>query len=147
MKPGVDYVGVTTSFICHDGNGNVLLGKRSQNTRDEQGTWEFGGGKLEVGLTLEQNVLKEIREEYGCDAVIEKELPPITLFRRNGDEKTHWITVPYIVRVDPLHAKNNEPESIDEIGWFPIGNFPTPFHSGANVILETHKEYIKKYLV
>lgn len=145
MKAGVDYIGISTSFICHDGNGKFLLSKRSQNCRDEQGAWEFGGGKLEFGSTLEENVLREIREEYGCEGIIEKELPPITLFRNNGDEKTHWVAVAYIVRVSPREAKLNEPESQDEIGWFRLEKFPQPFHTGAASILEAYRDRIKEH--
>ena len=79
MKTGVDHVSIGTSFYCYDGKGNWLLHKRSKNCHDEVGVWDSGGGKLEFGLTLEENVLKEIKEEYGCDAIIERQLPAITL--------------------------------------------------------------------
>jgi len=145
MNPGFDYIGISTSFICHDGEGRFLLGKRSKNCRDEQGTWEFGGGKLEFGATLEENVLREIQEEYGCDGVIEESLPPITLFRTAGDAKTHWITFPFFVRVSREEARLNEPENMDEIGWFRLHELPQPLHSGVHTILITHEGYFKKY--
>ena len=53
MKPGIDYIGVSTPFYCHDGQGNFLFHKRSQKCRDEQGRWDTGSGKLEFGLTVE----------------------------------------------------------------------------------------------
>ena len=56
MKPGIDYIGVSTPFYCHDGQGNFLFHKRSQKCRDEQGRWDTGSGKLEFGLTVEENV-------------------------------------------------------------------------------------------
>ena len=146
MNPGFDYIGISTAFICHDVNGNVLLSKRSQNCRDEQGTWEFGGGKLEFGSTLEENLLREIKEEYGCEGKIEEKLPPITLLRNNRDGKTHWLAVPYIVRVNSSEAKLNEPESQDEIGWFRLDELPHPFHTGAMSILEAYQDRFKKYI-
>ena len=146
MKPGLDYIGISTAFICHDGNGRFLLGKRSKNCRDEQGAWEFGGGVLEFGFTLEENVLREIKEEYGCEGTIEEELPPITLFRNSEGEKTHWVTIPYIVRVNPSKAKLNEPESQDEIGWFRLDEFPQPFHTGATSIFEAYRDRFRKYI-
>ena len=61
MKIGIDCIGISTSFYCHDGEGKWLLHKRSDKCRDEKGTWDSGGGKVEVGLTLDENVLKEIQ--------------------------------------------------------------------------------------
>ena len=49
MKKGVDFIGVTIVFWCHDGKGNVLLALRGPNCRDEHGTWDPGGGGLEFG--------------------------------------------------------------------------------------------------
>ena len=147
MKAGLDYIGISTSFICHDGEGWFLLGKRSKNCRDEHGTWEFGGGKLEFGATLEENVLRELKEEYGCNGVIDQSLPATTLFRAVGDEKTHWITFPFFVRVSREEARLNEPESMDEIGWFRLHELPQPLHSGVRTILTTHENYFKKYYI
>lgn len=145
LKPGIDHVGISTAFICHDGNGRFLLHKRSQNCRDEQGTWEFGGGKLEYGLTLEENVLREIEEEYGCKAEIQEQLPTYTLMREAGGIKTHWIIVPYIVKVSSEDARIGEPHKMDDMGWFTLDDLPVPLHSGvAHEVKEFH-HYIKKY--
>jgi 8-oxo-dGTP pyrophosphatase MutT (NUDIX family) len=70
MNIGVDFIGITTPFYCHDGNGNILMHKRSSNCRDEQGRWDAGSGKLEQSLSLEENVLQEVLEEYGCKGEI-----------------------------------------------------------------------------
>ena len=31
LQGGVDYIGVTVVFYCHDGKGNFLMHKRSKN--------------------------------------------------------------------------------------------------------------------
>jgi 8-oxo-dGTP pyrophosphatase MutT (NUDIX family) len=67
MIKGIDYTGITCGCICHDGNGKVLMGKRSKNCRDEQGAWEFGGGSMEFGETLEEHVSREVKEEFGVE--------------------------------------------------------------------------------
>lgn len=46
-RRGIDHIGVSVSFIIHDGNGNIMLHKRGQQARDEQGRWDVGGGALE----------------------------------------------------------------------------------------------------
>ena len=63
LKRGVDQIGVTVNFLVHDGNGRILLQKRSQQCRDEQGRWDIGGGAVEFGESLDDAVLRELREE------------------------------------------------------------------------------------
>jgi 8-oxo-dGTP diphosphatase len=145
MKAGVDYIGITTPFYCNDGKGKFLLHKRSKNCRDEQGAWDPGGGQLEVGLTPEENVLKEVREEYGCAGKIQQALPPYTIFRAHEGEKTHWLALPFFILVNPKKVSNNDPEKIDELDWFTLNKLPKPLHTGFAKVLKTNPEYFSKY--
>ncbi len=145
MTVGIDYPGITTVFFCNDGMGNFLLHKRSARTRDEQGTWVMGGGKLEFGSSLEENVLKEVAEEYGCRGIIQEQLPATAEVRFHDGAKTHWVVVPFFIKIDPAEAKNNEPEKIDEIGWFTLDNLPRPLHSGLERELQRYQDYFLKY--
>ena len=144
MRPGIDYIGISTPFYCNDGNGLFLFHKRSVNCRDEVGKWDTGGGKLEKGLSLEENVLKEVSEEYGCQGVIQEGLPPFSLIRNEGKETSHWIIVPYFVLVRPSEVRNNEPHKIEEIGWYKMGNFPHPLHPGIISALQRYKNFFLK---
>lgn len=145
MKPGLDYVGISVSFLCHDGQGNILLQKRSMMTRDEQGRWESGGGQLQFGETLEDGALREIKEEYGCVGVIELALPPLPIFRVLDGQPTHWINHFYIVRVNRTDVQRNEVEAMEELGWFTVGNLPEPLHVGMAFRLKEHGEIIRKH--
>ena len=69
MKKGVEYPGVTVSFFCHDGAGNYLFAKRGTNCRDEHGCWDNGGGGLDLHDTVIGTLKKEIKEEYGTEAL------------------------------------------------------------------------------
>ncbi len=145
FKPGIDYVGVTTAFLCHGGNGKFLMLRRGKNCRDEQGTWEFGGGRLEFGKTLEENVLQEVEEEYGCHGQIEEQLPAISLLRWHENVKTHWATIPFVIKVNPQEVKMNEPHKFDEMGWYGLDELPQPLHSGVSIYLDKVRDYLKKY--
>lgn len=145
MKIGVDYVGVTTPFYCNDGKGNFLFHKRSKNCRDEHGKWDTGSGKLDFGVTIEENVLREIYEEYGCRGEIQERLPAFDIFRENEGVKTHWVAIPFFVKINPKEAKNNEPEKIEEIGWFKLGDFPEPLHPGVKLSIKKFSEYFDRY--
>ncbi len=149
MKTGIDCIGVSTSFYCYDGRGRWLLHKRSENCRDEKGVWDSGGGKLEFGLTLEENVLKEIREEYGCEATIQEQLPAITLLRTSPDGiPSHWIVIPHILLINDDNLKNvriGDSEKMIEIGWFTFENLPHPLHSGFQKTTLVYRNIFEKY--
>jgi 8-oxo-dGTP pyrophosphatase MutT (NUDIX family) len=66
LRQGIDHIGVSVVFLCHDGKGNFLFHKRSDACRDEQGTWDCGGGGVELGDSVEDTLRKEIMEEYGA---------------------------------------------------------------------------------
>lgn len=127
--PGIHYVGVTTVFYCTDGEGRYLFGKRSINCRDEHGTWDTGGGKLEVYLTPEENVLAEVKQEYGCDGRIIGCTGFQNVLRQTEQGRTHWLALGYIVLVDPAQVRNNEPHKFDDLQWFDLDHLPTPLHS------------------
>src|SRR5690242_13897261 len=108
MKVGHDFTGVSIPFYCTDGKGKFLLHKRSQKCRDEQGTWDVGGGRLKFGEDFEAGALREVKEEYGCDGKILEALPPYSVNRMHEGSPTHWIAIPFVVLVDPNEVKNNE---------------------------------------
>lgn len=151
MKTGVDTIGISTSFYCHNRKGEWLLHKRSDACRDEKGMWDSGGGKLEFGLTLEENVLKEIREEYCCKAIIEEQLPAITLIRKTSEEvTTHWIVVPFILLIPEEEEKSvqiGDVEKMSALKWFSFPSLPHPLHSGFKKTTDLNTSRFRSYSI
>jgi 8-oxo-dGTP diphosphatase len=58
---------VTAAVVERD--GAYLVTRRLRGTHLE-GLWEFPGGKCEDGETHEGCLVRELREELGCDAVV-----------------------------------------------------------------------------
>ncbi len=52
MKKGIDYIGVAVGAMIKNDRGEFFLSKRSQNTKNERGCWEFPGGGVEFGEKL-----------------------------------------------------------------------------------------------
>jgi 8-oxo-dGTP diphosphatase len=139
MQKGVDHIGVSVVYFCHDGEGNVFMGKRGHKARDEQGKWDIGGGGVEFGDTAVETLQKEIREEYGTDILDYEFLGYRDVHREHTGNKTHWITLDFKVLVDKEKAKNNEPHKFDDARWFTIETLPIPIHSQLPIFLEKYK--------
>ncbi len=143
MKKGEDYVGTGIIYFCHDGQGNFLMNKRSINCRDEHGTWDCGGGGLELHDTVENTLKKEIMEEYCTEALESDFLGFRDVHREHAGNKTHWLMLDFKVLVDKDKVKNGEPHKFDDIGWFRLDNLPSPLHSQLASTLEKYKEKLK----
>jgi ADP-ribose pyrophosphatase YjhB (NUDIX family) len=139
MKKGEDYTGITIVYFCHDGEGNVLLNKRGVNCRDEQGTWDCGGGGLEFGDTVEKTLRKEIAEEYSTDVLGYEFLGYRDVHREREGRKTHWIALDFKVLVDRAKVRNGEPHKFEAVDWFAIGAMPEPLHSQFPRFLEQYR--------
>jgi len=140
MNKGVDYTGVSVIFLCHDGEGNFLMAKRSSNCRDEHGCWDIGGGGLEFGHNVEETIKKEVKEEY-CTDVLESEfLGYRDVHREHNGTRTHWIALDFKVLVDKSKVKIGEPNKFSSMEWFTPDSFPTPIHSQIPKFLQLYKD-------
>lgn len=142
LKRGVDYIGVNCIFMCHDGQGNFLLHKRSQNCRDEIGTWDCGAGSMEFGESFNDTINREVKEEYGVLSSKIEYVGTKNVIRDHNGQKTHWIGNLHLVQVDPEKVINGEPNKIEEIAWFKLDNMPTPLHSQLDADIAMVKKYL-----
>lgn len=128
MKKGIDYIGVAVCFVCHDGNGKFLFARRGPKARDEQGKWEVPAGGIEHGETIEEALVRELKEELCVEARKIEYIGMEQFIRTFDDVKRHWITFTYLVEVDPSEVAIGEPEMCDAIVWAPIDEPPSPAH-------------------
>ena len=116
--------------------------KRSRNCRDEQGRWDTGAGSMEFGETFEETVRREVMEEYGVEPLEIQYIATENILREHNGLATHWIKNLHHVLVDPEKVKNNDPDKIDEIGWFTLDDLPKPLHSQALKGIEQIKKHL-----
>lgn len=140
FKKGIDFIGVSVVFFCHDGQGNFLMQKRGENARDENGRWDIGGGGLEFGEKVEEGMKKEILEEYGTDVVEYEFLGYRDVHREHNGQATHWVALDYKVLVDKDKVKNGEPHKFDEVKWFTLDTIPDNLHSAIPAFFEKYKD-------
>ncbi|MDP4512008.1 NUDIX domain-containing protein [Nonomuraea turcica] len=130
-QPGADQVrrtpNVSCVFICHDGDGRVLLARRSAGARDEPGAWDCGAGALEYGESFETAAAREVGEEYTTRPLTIETIGVRNVLRE--EPPSHWVAVIFAVGVDPTEAAIGEPHKFDELGWFSLDSLPSPMHS------------------
>ncbi len=63
----------------------LLLAARRTSPEWARGLWEFAGGKVEEGETVEQGLRRELREELGVDIVLGDELHGPDVSAATGD--------------------------------------------------------------
>lgn len=141
MIKGTDFIGNAAATLCHDGQGNYLLGLRSDKCRDEHFRWDpIGSGGIKFGQTIEETIFREVMEE--CNAAVVKIEPLGTreVFREHEGKKTHWIQFDFRVQIDPATVNNNEPAKCLELRWCKLNEFPEPLHSQFPFFLEKYKD-------
>ena len=144
---GTSFTGIATTFWCYDSSNQLFWAKRSKDARDEHGTWEPGGGGLKYGQTLEENVRRELKEEYDTEPLQIDFMGYRDVFRKLDDgTPTHWLAMDFAVKVDPLTVRVNEPDMIDDSGWFTLDQLPSPLHSQIPTCLRLYNDKLKSFM-
>ena len=145
MKQGVDYIGVAVGAMMFNEKDELFITKRSQNCKNERGHWEIPGGSVEYGESLEDAVKREVKEEYGVDIDIVKQYPASN--HVIPADKQHWVPTTFIVKIKKGQIPRiMEPEKCDAVGWFSLGNLPSPLSIITKIDIERYvNEKMRKY--
>jgi 8-oxo-dGTP pyrophosphatase MutT (NUDIX family) len=145
LRKGIDCIGITVVYFCHDGAGKFVMAQRSQNARDEQGRWDIGGGGLEFGELVEDTLRREIKEEYSTDVLGHEFLGYRDVHREKEGVPTHWIALDFKARIDPAKVAIGEPHKFDNIGFFTFDTIPKDIHSQLPEFLRLYREKLEKF--
>ncbi|MGV3525193.1 MAG: (deoxy)nucleoside triphosphate pyrophosphohydrolase [Candidatus Sericytochromatia bacterium] len=103
-------------------NGQLLAAQRGPG-RADAGFWEFPGGKVETGESLEEALHREIQEELGLCLDIQRPLPPLHKQRRGQDLRL-WPFVCQIRSGEPIPREHSAlhwgpPAALHSLNWLP----------------------------
>lgn len=77
---------IVGTAIITDEKGRILIGQRPEG-KALAGLWEFPGGKQEEGETIEQCIVREIREELDVCCVVGDYMMNVTKAYEHGEFK------------------------------------------------------------
>jgi len=106
-----------------DADGRVLIAKRPIG-KSMAGLWEFPGGKVEIGETPEECLIRELNEELGIK-VTGACLAPF-VFTSHGYESFHLLMPLYLVRRWEGFVSAREHEAIAWVKPERLSDYPMP---------------------
>ena len=129
------YTGKTSTAIIPYEPNKILLIKR--NTVPFKGYWALPGGRVDSGETVEQTIIREVKEETGLDVTIERKIGEyIEQGVKDGVEYEYYPTC-FLVKPVGGEIKKQESE-IQEIKLFSLNDLPKP-------LAFEHDQMIKDY--
>ena len=98
--------------------GQVLIGKRAAGKKICPGLWQFPGGHVDPGETIDRTAVREVLEETGLEVripIYDGEKPPYLFVTDQRPIRSH---LTFWVPAEPTGGflKNVEPEACD--GWY-----------------------------
>ena len=99
-------------------NNKFLLTKRA-SPKKEWNKWQFPGGEVEFGETLKKALLREMKEEIGCQVKIISRQPKVFEIFRLSD-KFHSIFFVYLCQLEDESCQIKINREASTYKWFQI---------------------------
>lgn len=140
MKRGKDYIGVGVGAVIINDSNEILLLLRSKEP--EVGRWTIPGGTVEFFETVENAIIREVKEEIDITVKIVDLLGVTNHIVHN--EGLHWVSPAFLVNIEAGTPKNMEPDKHSEMRWFPISDLPENVTITTQKALANFLKYINK---
>jgi mutator protein MutT len=99
--------------------GAILLVKRDREPA--KGQWSLPGGRVEVGETLREALVREVREETGIDVDVDGLIGTAERVVRDDDGEIafHYVILDYVCTPRSIDVKAGDDAA--EVRWVPVG--------------------------
>jgi 8-oxo-dGTP diphosphatase len=132
-----DIVHVAVAVIVNDDETCISL---RHNQAHQGGLWEFPGGKIEPGETVEQALIREIAEELGL--VIECSRPLITVTHHYSDKSVCLHVRKVLSYKGSAHGVEGQ-----QVKWVPVSQLSLYDFPEANLPIIKAMQLPEKYLI
>ena len=130
------YTGKTSTAIIPYDENKILLIKR--NTKPFKGYWALPGGRMDLGETIEQTIVREVKEETGLDVAIMHKIGEYV--EKGVKDEVEYEYYPTCFLVKPVAGELKKQDSeILEIKLFSLNELPAP-------LAFEHDQMIRDYL-
>lgn len=130
------YIGKTSTAIIPYPDNEILLIKR--NTHPFVGFWALPGGRMELGETIDQTVIREVKEETGLDVKIVRVVGEYV--EKGVREEIDYEYYPTCFVVTPVGGELKKQDSeIQEMKLFSLDALPKP-------LAFEHEKMLKDYV-
>jgi 8-oxo-dGTP diphosphatase len=116
----------------------ILLIKRKNEPYKDK--WAIPGGFVEYGETTENAVLREIKEETGLEAVIDRLVGVYSDPRR--DPRKHVVSITYLLK--EVKGKEEGGDDAKEAKWWDVNKLPELAFDHKYIINDALKIYYNK---
>ncbi len=130
------YTGKTSTAIIPYPDNKILLIKR--NTRPFIGYWALPGGRMDPGETIEQTVIREVKEETGLEVKIVSVVGEY--IEKGVKDDIDYEYFPTCFVVEPVGGELKKQDSeIQQMQLFDLNALPSP-------LAFVHDKMIKEYV-
>jgi len=133
---GLKYSGRTATAIIEFPPDRILLIKR--NTPPFKGYWALPGGRAETHETVEQTIVREVKEETGLDVMVVRKIGEYHEQGMQGGDPYDYYPACFVVEVVGGEIQKQQGE-IQDIQLFSIKDIP------ENLAF-VHNQMVKDYL-
>ncbi len=117
------YTGKTATAIVPFPENKILLIKR--NTIPFKGYWGLPGGRMDPGETIEQTVVREVKEETGLDVEVVRKIGEYIEKGVKDDVEYEYYPTCFLVTIVGGEIKRQESE-IQDIRLYSLKELPEP---------------------
>ena len=140
MKAGKDYIGAACGVVIENERGEILMMKRTANTRNDHGMWSIPGGKIEFGEKAEEAIRREVVEELNLELGELEYLGYVDhIIEKDGH---HWVSQIFVAHSNTYSGgyANKEPDKCEAIEWFAWDALPSPVSGIVDAVVELRKK-------
>lgn len=111
---------VGVGAVIQNKENKILLVLRKK--APEAGCWSLPGGKVDYMETIENAIIREIKEELGVDIEITRLVCVTNHIIQTED--IHYVAPTFAARITNGEVRNREPHALEKVHWFAIDEIP-----------------------
>ncbi len=121
-----------------ENDGKILLIRRG--IEPGYGKWALPGGYLDWDETLQEGVIREVKEETGLQTSIKTFLSFFDSIQRNSQN----IAAVFVLHVIGSKEIEIQKEEVLESGWFGLNELPDGVAFDHNLMIEEYRKFLNK---